>query len=120
MNAVAEFLRDWHERGRVMYPRPGRPYDREKLMIKGKMSATTGRQLVLLGLSHANLARLKADGLNGFIRVNGDELGVPFDILITAGATEAEMMDGLASLAGPETEIIDDRDKNKPGSAGGP
>lgn len=52
-----------------------------------------GRKVLLLGLSHGNLDRLRADGLTGYIKVAGEdvELGA-IDILITAAATEQEMM----------------------------
>lgn len=38
---------------------------------------------VLFGLSHANLDRLRADGLDGFIRIGREELGIDVDIMIS-------------------------------------
>lgn len=69
--------------------------------------------LVVLGLSHANLDRLRADGLDGFIRIAGEELGIDITILITAGETEQAMMEHFAASVGPDTKVnIDPRFKS--------
>jgi len=58
-----------------------------------KIKATIGdRELLVLGLSHANLDRLRAQGLTGKIVVDGKELGLPVDIWITAAENEAVML----------------------------
>ena len=65
---------------------------------------------VLFGLSHANLDRLRADGLDGFIRIGREELGIDVDIMITAGESEQVMMQHFAKGIGPETRVkIDER-----------
>ena len=70
-------------------------------------------RVVLLGLSHANLDRLRADGLDGFIRIAGEELGIDITILITAGETEQAMLEHFASSVGPDTKVtIDPRFKS--------
>lgn len=74
-------------------------------MIKCISKLPDGRPLVTLGLSFANLDRLRADGLKGCIRINGAEIGIPVDIIITAGETEAVMADALAEFIGPDTVV---------------
>jgi hypothetical protein len=68
---------------------------------------------ILLGLSHANLDRLRADGLKGAIKVAGKDLGIDVDIYITAAETEAVMLQEFAAGIGPDTEVkIDKRLKS--------
>jgi hypothetical protein len=58
-----------------------------------KIKARIGdRELLVLGLSHANLDRLRADGLGGKIVIDGKELGLDVDIWITAAADEGVML----------------------------
>lgn len=68
-----------------------------------------GREMVVLGLSHANLDRLRADGLSGYIQISGDELGIAFDILITAAENERVMLEAFADgiVAGTILRISD-------------
>ena len=72
-------------------------------MIKATMTADDGRTVLLIGLSHKNLDRLKADGLKGYIPIR--DIGLPIDVLITAGSTEAEITEGLKQFIGPDTVI---------------
>lgn len=67
--------------------------------------------LLLLGLSHANLDRLRADGLNGAIRIKGKDIGLPIEIWITAAETEDAIARMLleSKLVTAQTEIIDTR-----------
>ena len=75
-------------------------------MIKAAaFSKKTGRTILLIGLSHANLDRLRADGLNGFIKINGEEMKMPVDVIITAAETESVLAEGLSDLIGPDTEV---------------
>lgn len=64
-------------------------------------------ELVLLGLSHRNLDRLR----NGEpIKINGGDLGLKADIVIFAGKTEQTMHAELEDLIGPDTKVhIDPR-----------
>jgi hypothetical protein len=76
-------------------------------MIKAVCKGADGVTFVLLGLSFKNLDRLREQQLDGFIKIVGKDIGVPVDIIITAGETEqalAEMV--LASgLIGPDTKV---------------
>jgi len=76
-------------------------------MIKATMSTPDGRQILLIGLSHANLDRLKADGLNGYIRIK--DIGLPFDVIITCGKTEQDIVNEFKQFIGPETKVHDSR-----------
>jgi hypothetical protein len=76
------------------------------------MKLRTGRT-VILGLSHANLDRLRADGLQGAIRVLGNDIGADIDIFITAAETEQAMLEAFQDNIGPETKVnIDKRLKS--------
>lgn len=61
-------------------------------MMKARLDLDD-RKVVLLGLSHRNLDKLRADGLNGCIEIKAEEIGIDFDIIITAAETEQAMLD---------------------------
>jgi hypothetical protein len=76
-------------------------------MIKAIAEGPDGRKLLLIGLSFGNLDRFRAEPGKTMIKILGKETGLPVDVLIFAGETEAK----LAELVpiGPETKITDDR-----------
>ena len=60
-------------------------------------------KLVLLGLSHINLDRLKADQP---IKFAGEEVGIDdVEFVIFSGETEQSMARELADLVGPKTDV---------------
>lgn len=75
-------------------------------MIKAAAKGADGRDVLLIGLSHANLDRLRADGLDGAIKIEAKD-GWPVTILITAAPTEADIANALigSDLVGPDTKI---------------
>ena len=76
-------------------------------MLKAK-GEIDGRPIFLIGLSFANLDRLRADQP---IKFDGRDFGFDGDILIFAGATEAAMAESLN--IGPETVVhVDPRLKD--------
>lgn len=80
------------------------------IKIKGRIGKSS---LVILGLSHANLDRLRAEGLKGAIKVEGKPLGLDADIWITAADTEATMVDAFREGINADTIVhIDDRLKS--------
>jgi hypothetical protein len=82
-------------------------------MMKAKYVAANGRETLLLGLSFANLDRLRAQARDGFIPIDGAELGIPIDIVITAGETEAALFDLVKDHVGENTRIhIDEKLKS--------
>lgn len=79
-------------------------------MIKATAMARDGRRIVVLALSHGNLDRLRADGLNGYIPIKGEDIALPgIDIQITAGETEEKIAEALKPFFGPATVIRGER-----------
>jgi hypothetical protein len=76
-------------------------------MIKAVARGKDGKHILLIGLSYENLDRLREDGLKGFIPIK--DLGLPIDIIITAGPTEDDIANGLRKFIGPDTVIEDKR-----------
>lgn len=75
-----------------------------------KLAGTVnGKKVVVLGLSHGNLDRLRADGVDGGIAIRGAELGLSADIYITAAETESHLLDAFASGIGTKTKVFIDR-----------
>jgi hypothetical protein len=77
-------------------------------MIKA-MGSIGGRKVLILALSHHNLDRLRADGLHGHIPIAGNEFGLPFDIHLTAAASEKEIVAALLPGIGPQTKVRRER-----------
>jgi hypothetical protein len=73
-------------------------------MIKAKMRIK-GRETLIIGLSFGNLDRFRAKPLDTFVPIDGREMGLPFDVMIFSGETEADMVDMMSQGFGPETEI---------------
>lgn len=82
-------------------------------MLKAK-GIIDGRPTLVIGLSHLNLDRLRADGLSGCILIRADEYGISHDIQITAAETEAVLLEVFAPNVGPDTKVhISDKLKLK-------
>lgn len=62
-----------------------------------------GENTLFIGLSFANLDRFRAEPMDTFIPIKGDELGLAFNILIFSGETEADMANLMT--VGPNTEV---------------
>jgi len=77
-------------------------------MIKAK-GTIGGRETVFLGLSFANLDKLRSAPLDDHIRIKAEDLNLPFDIIITSGETEAAITELLMSAIGPSTKVHIDR-----------
>ena len=70
-------------------------------MLKIRTTLSNGRNLLILGLSHMNLERLKAEQPIAF---RGETVGLPgIEILIFAGETEQSMARDMAEFVGPNT-----------------
>lgn len=74
-------------------------------MIKATLADANGRTILLLGLSFKNLDRLRAEPLDTFIKINGEEMSLPIDVLICSGETEAHLADMLRGKIGPDTVV---------------
>ena len=65
-----------------------------------------GKKTLFVGLSFGNLDKFHAAPLDSFISIKGDELGLPFDVFIFSGRTEADMADlVMANGFGPDTKV---------------
>ena len=73
-------------------------------MLKAKVTLD-GRKTIMLGFSFKNLDKFRAEPGDTFIKLNGDEMGMPFDILIFSGETEAHMADMVRNAIGPDTVV---------------
>lgn len=77
-------------------------------MMKLRASGAGG-DVLILALSHANLDRLREQGLGGMILVSGAEVGIrgeagqTLDVIITAAKDEAAMLEAFKDGIGPGT-----------------
>ena len=71
-----------------------------------KAVATRGeRQLLMIGLSFGNLDKFRKEPGDTFIGIDGAETGLPVDVILFSGATEADCASSLAAGIGPDTKI---------------
>lgn len=73
-------------------------------MIKFTAMGKDGRKVLWLGLSFGNLKHFRDHPGDTFIKVDGTEFGVDFDVLLFSGRTEQEMMRDVADMIGPNTK----------------
>jgi hypothetical protein len=82
-------------------------------VIKGTAKGADGRDMLMIGLSFGNLDRFRAEPGDTFIKIDGKEMGLTFDVLIFSGETEAHLQTMVAGGIGPDTKIhIDPRLKS--------
>lgn len=75
-------------------------------MIKAVLRAPNGKPpLLLLGLSFDNLRRFLDEPGDTFIKIEGAETGLPVDVVIFSGETEADMETMMAGNIGPDTKV---------------
>jgi hypothetical protein len=74
-------------------------------MIKAMATDGTGKKVLVLGLSFANLDKFRAEPGDTYIRIIGRELGLPIDIMLISGETEAHLAETLAGGIGPDTKV---------------
>ena len=74
-------------------------------MIKGTATGADGSQVLMIGLSFGNLRKFLAEPGETFIRINGKEMGLTFDVLIFSGETEAHLHGMVAGSIGPDTKV---------------
>lgn len=81
-------------------------------MIKA-MGKWDDKTTLFVGLSFANLDKFRAAPLDTFITIKGAEMGLPFDIMIFSGKTEADMAHLMTPNMLPgSTLVMDDKLKN--------
>jgi len=84
-------------------------------MMKALAKDGNGKDILIIGLSLANLNKFRKELGSTFIRIDGAETNLPLDVVIFSGATEAHMAEMLykGGLIGPNTKInIDDKLKS--------
>lgn len=77
-------------------------------MVLAIAEGEDGRTILVIGLSHGNLARLRADGLNGHIRIDGKSKNLPIDIMISAAETEFDIARSLQAFVTADTKVFVD------------
>jgi hypothetical protein len=64
-----------------------------------------GRETLIIGLSFGNLDRFRAKPLDTFVPIDGREMGLPFDVMIFSGETEADMVDLISQRFTPDAKV---------------
>lgn len=64
-----------------------------------------GRETVMFGLSRRNLQKFLDEMNSTYIQIKAEEMGLPFDIVIFSGETEADMYRQFKPGITPETEV---------------
>lgn len=67
-------------------------------MMKFTVTKSDGRMLLGLGLSFGNLDKFRQEPRDTFIPIDGKELGLPVDVIIFSGETEAHMTEMMAQF----------------------
>ena len=73
-------------------------------MIKA-IGKRNGRDMLMIGLSFGNLDRFRAAPGDTYIEIDGREMGLPFDVMLFSGETEAHCAEALAGGIGPGTKV---------------
>jgi hypothetical protein len=74
-------------------------------MIKATLTDAGGKTVLMLGLSFNNLNKFYREPGDTFIRIDGKEMGLPIDVLIFSGKTEADMAKIVEDRIGPNTIV---------------
>lgn len=74
-------------------------------MIKATGEGPRGNDTLFIGLSFGNLDRLRAEPLDTFILIKGEEVGMAFDVMIFSGENEAKLAELVAGGIGPDTKV---------------
>ena len=82
-------------------------------MIKATGKGPTGNDTLFVGLSHGNLDKFRDQPLDTYILISGTDVGLPFDVMIFSGKTEADMAEFMSEGFGPNTQVtVSKRSKN--------
>ncbi len=75
-------------------------------MIKAIAGLPGGRKLLIIGLSYANLDKFRAAPRDTFIRIDGkDTGGLPVDVMIFSGETEARCGEVIEEFIDADTKV---------------
>jgi hypothetical protein len=83
-------------------------------VIKATATGPDGKTILMIGLSYGNLDKFRAAPGDTYIKILGSETGgLPLDVLIFSGKTEADCADMLQDMIGRDTKVFtSDRLKN--------
>lgn len=73
-------------------------------MIKAVASGN-GRTILVLGLSLGNLKKFREEPRDTFIKIDGQEMGLPIDVTIFSGESDAALGRFMAEFIGPDTKL---------------
>lgn len=73
-------------------------------MLKAR-GVINGRPTYVIGLSFGNLDKFRASPGDSYIRIPSEESGLPDDILLFAGKTEADLADLISAGIGGGTKV---------------
>lgn len=73
-------------------------------MMKAILTAGD-KKILMIGLSFKNLDKFRAEPRDTFIRIDGNEMGLPIDVMICSGETEAHLTDMIRDRIGPNTIV---------------
>jgi hypothetical protein len=76
-------------------------------MLKAK-ATLNGRTMLMLGLSFKNLDKFRAEAGDTYIKIDGKEMGLPIDVLLFSGETEAHLTQLVEKGIGPDTIVHTD------------
>jgi hypothetical protein len=74
-------------------------------MIKATAKGPDGRTILVIGLSFGNLDKFRAAPGDTYIRIDGREMGLPIDVMIFSGETEAHCAEVVGFAIGPDTSV---------------
>lgn len=76
-------------------------------MIKA-IATINGRMTLMLGLSFRNLDRFRAEPGDTFVKIDGSAVGLPMDVLLFSGETEAHLQELIQGGISSDTKIYID------------
>jgi hypothetical protein len=79
-------------------------------MIKATLVTQEGKlSMLVLGLSFGNLKKFLAEPGDTYIKIEGEEINLDFDVLLFSGETEEKMETMIKQFIGPNTKVKDTR-----------
>lgn len=75
-------------------------------MIKAMANAPDGKKIFIIGLSFGDLNKFLAEPGDTFIRIDGNQVKLPVDILIYSGETEEKCVEYISDAIDKFTNIV--------------
>lgn len=74
-------------------------------MIKATATGQDGRSVLVIGLSFGNLTKFRAEPGDTHIKIDGRAMGLPMDVLIFSGKSDAALGHFMTQFIGPDTKV---------------